>query len=236
MSNVITRVLFVEDEIDAREILGFYLETVFDVVKIACDGEEGFSLYSHAYEKKEIFDLVITDIKMPNKDGLSMIEEISLINENQKFIIVSAHKDEEYLFKSISLNVISYFVKPLDVKKIMEILKKVKNKVLEDKNIIEQTLELKNIDLNKTFSYDMKNKTLFKGNEIVNFSKKESLLLLALIKDIKVIKTKENLKKFIWNDDEITDATLRTVIKRVKDKISQDDFIVSKKGLGYIIE
>ena len=113
MSDLITRVLLVEDEEDAREILSFYLETVFDEVQIACDGQEGVDLYTKAYGENKIFDLVLTDIRMPNIDGLAMIEKITEINENQKFIIVSAYKYEEYLFKSINLNVISYYVKTL---------------------------------------------------------------------------------------------------------------------------
>ena len=69
----------------------------------------------------------------------------------------------------------------------------------------------------------------------MNLSKKETLLLQALVTNINEIKTKEFLKEFIWNDSTTSDATMRTVIKRVKDKIIDDDFIVSKKGLGYII-
>jgi len=71
---------------------------------------------------------------------------------------------------------------------------------------------------------------------MVSLSKKESLLLLALFTDISEIKTKEYLKDFVWKDGVTTDDTLRTVIKRLKDKITQEDFIVSKKGLGYIID
>ena len=125
MSELITRVLLVEDEEDAREILEFYLDTIFDEVKIACDGQEGLELYTKYHEENKTFDLVLTDIQMPNKDGLSMLDDITQINEDQKFIIVSAYKDEEYLFRSIGLNVISYFVKPLEVKTVMEMLKKV---------------------------------------------------------------------------------------------------------------
>lgn len=239
MIEIITRVLLVEDEEDAREILSFYLDTIFDEVEIACDGQEGCELYKKAFDSKKAFDLVLTDIKMPNIDGLTMIEEITKINEEQKFIIVSAYKDEEYLFKSINLNVISYFVKPLEVKNIMELLKKVKVKVLEDKNklsILSVESEEK-INLNKTYSFDSSLNLLYKDvDELVDLSKKETLLVQALVKNIKEIKTKEYLKKFIWNDENTSDATLRTVIKRVKDKIESDDFIVSKKGLGYIIE
>jgi DNA-binding response OmpR family regulator len=234
MSEYITRVLLVEDEEDAREILSFYLDTVFDEVKIACDGEEGFDLYEKAYNENKTFDLVLTDIQMPNVDGLTMIENITRVNENQKFIIVSAYKDEEYLFKSINLNVISYFVKPLEVKNMMVMLKKVKSKVLEDKSnvIVEDELVL----LNSTYKYNRKTKQLYKNDELVDLTKKEKLLIEALAKNIKEIKTKEYLKEFIWNDINTSDATMRTVIKRVKDKIADDDFIVSKKGLGYLIE
>jgi len=234
MSEFSTRVLLVEDEVDAREILAFYLETLFDEVSIARDGQEGYNLYQEALKENKAFDLVITDIKMPNKDGLSMIDDISSLNEEQKFIIVSAHKDEEYLFRSISMNVISYFVKPLDVNKIMEILKKVKVKVLEDKTKENKSTSL--LIINKNYSYNSKNNTLYFQNKMVSLSKKESLLLLALFTDISEIKTKEYLKDFVWKDGVTTDATLRTVIKRLKDKITQEDFIVSKKGLGYIID
>jgi len=233
MSDLTTRVLLVEDEEDAREILSFYLDTIFDEIEIAKDGQEGFDLYQKFFDENKTFDLVLTDIKMPNKDGLAMIEEITALNNDQKFIIVSAFKDEEYLFRSIGLNVISYFVKPLEVKNMMEILKKVKTKVLEDKS--SQEIEEEIISLNDTYLFNRKTNILFTKDETVNLSKKETLLIQALVTNIKEIKTKEFLKEFIWNDSKTSDATMRTVIKRVKDKIVDNDFIVSKKGLGYII-
>lgn len=234
MDKITTRVLLVEDEEDAREILSFYLDTIFDEVQIACDGQEGLNIYKKYYDERKSFDLVLTDIKMPNKDGLTMVEDITKLNDEQKFIIVSAYKDEEYLFKSIGLNIISYFVKPLEIKTVMEILKKVKSKVLEDKSKNENLSEV--VNLNKTYSFNTKTNLLYKKDELIHLSKKETLLLKALITNIKQIKTKEFLKKSIWNDTNTSDATMRTVIKRVKDKISDDDFISSIKGLGYIIE
>lgn len=231
--NITTRVLLVEDEEDAREILSFYLDTVFDEVKVAVDGQNGLDIYKQYHEEDKTFDLVISDIKMPNLNGIEMIERISLENENQKFIIVSAHKDEEYLFKSISLNVISYFVKPLEVTNIMNILKKVKEKVLEDKKLMNKEEVIK---INSSYSYDVKKEILYNKDKNIDLSKKETLLLKALLEDIKSIKSKDSLKLSIWNDINSSDATLRTIIKRLKDKISKEDFIVSKKGKGYIVE
>ncbi|WP_072681998.1 response regulator transcription factor [Arcobacter sp. LA11] len=231
----ITRVLLVEDEEDAREILGFYLDTIFDEVEVAANGQEGFDKFLEDSKKNKYFDVIVTDIKMPDKDGLTMLEEIASIHEEQKFIIVSAFKDEEYLFRSINLNVISYFVKPLVVENIMQILKKVKNSILESAPL-EKKLDEKPIKINSTYTYDISKKLLYDGKDIVSLSKKETLLVHAMISKKGEINTNEILKKEVWQDTNTSDATLRTVIKRVKDKISKNDFIVSKKGLGYIVE
>jgi len=237
MNQRITRVLLVEDEEDAREILGFYLDTIFDEVEVASNGQEGFDKFLNNYNNNTLFDVIVTDIKMPEKDGLTMLEEISDINKEQKFIIVSAFKDEEYLFRSINLNVVSYFVKPLVVENIMQILKKVKKSILETPlRIISEEKNITKITINETYSYDLSKKLLYNNEEIVNLSKKETLLVNALIIKKGEISTNEILKESIWNDVNTSDATLRTVIKRVKDKIAINDFIVSKKGLGYIIE
>lgn len=234
MSERITRVLLVEDEEDAREILAFYLDTLFDEVEVAGTGVEGLEIFNSRFKENILFDVIVTDIRMPELDGLSMLEKITEVNEEQKFIIVSAYKDEEYLFRSINLNVVSYFVKPLVVENIMQILKKVKHQILEknqSNNIFSNMIKL-----NEIYSYSKDKKLLYDNDEIVNLSKKETLLLDAMISKKGEVINNDFLKVSVWNDKNTSDATLRTVIKRVKDKISKDDFIVSKKGLGYIIE
>jgi DNA-binding response OmpR family regulator len=235
--NRITRALLVEDEEDAREILGFYLDTIFDEVEIACDGQEGLDKFLQNNKKEKYFDVIVTDIQMPKKDGLTMIEEMATIEENQKFIIVSAHKDEEFLFRSINLNVMGYFVKPLVVENIMQLLKKVKKSILEKTELSKnKEVEINLIRINNTFTYDKKKRLLYEADVMVNLSKKETLLLDAMIERKNEINSIETLKMAVWNNIDISDATLRTAIKRLKDKITKDDFIVSKKGLGYIIE
>jgi DNA-binding response OmpR family regulator len=233
MNEVKTRVLLVEDEVDAREILQFYLETLFDEVTVATNGIDGYNICKKRYKDKILYDVIITDIKMPKKNGIEMIEDISKLLPEQKYIIVSAHKDEEYLFKSISLNVIGYFVKPLAVDNIMDMLKKVKNDIL----ILKQKETDPNlISLNKTYTYNKSIEQLYKNNNQIRFSKKELEFVKILLNHIGTIVSKEQIKKFIWHDFETSDATMRTIIKRVKDKISDDDFIISRKGYGYIIE
>ncbi|KAB7886684.1 response regulator transcription factor [Poseidonibacter ostreae] len=234
MSNMTTRVLLVEDEDVARKTLAFYLNTIFDEVVLACDGEEGFSILKENIENDKTFDLVLTDLKMPNVDGMGMIDLIREVIPNQRFIIVSAHKNEEDLLKLINLRVLGYFLKPLNIDNMMEMLKKAKEEVLEDKK--EANINTNLVTLNKTYTYDLSNDKLYNHESIVKLSKKELDILQVLIKSIGEVISVEKFKEAVWNDIETNDSAFRTVMKRLKDKVIDDDFIVSHKGYGYIIE
>lgn len=233
MKKYSTRVLLVEDEDVARKTLSFYLNTIFDEVVVACDGDEGNAIFHRNYEAKKSFDLVLTDLKMPNKDGIEMIDEIRKTVPNQRFIIVSAHKNEDDLLKLINLRVLGYFVKPLNIDNMMEMLKKAKEEVLAD-NL--PTIQSDLIVLNKKYTYNKANDKLYYEENIVKLSKKELDILMVLIDNIGEVVPVEKFKESVWNDINTNDSAFRTVMKRLKDKVKEDDFIISHKGYGYIIE
>ena len=230
-----TRVLLVEDEDLARKTLSFYLNTIFDEVVLAKDGAEGLLLIKENFEKNDNFDLVLTDLNMPNLSGIQMIDEILKLIPDQRFIIVSAHKNEEDLLKLINLRVCGYFVKPLNIDNMMEMLQKAREEVLKDK----QPKEVKNkalISLNNSYTFDLSANKLYCKNIIVKLSKKESEILDVLIQNLGEIISVDKFKEIVWDDITINDSSFRTVMKRLKDKIKDDDFIISHKGYGYIIE
>ncbi len=234
MKAYITRVLLVEDEDVARKTLSFYLNTIFDEVVVACDGAEGSKIFKKNYDEEKQFDLVLTDLKMPNKDGMSMIDEIRELTPNQRFIIVSAHKNEDDLLKLINLRVLGYFVKPLNIDNMMEMLKKAKEEVLADNKVEEESKDY--ITLNKRYTYNTISDKLYNEESIVKLSKKELDILKVLIDNLGEVVPVEKFKELVWGDINTNDSAFRTVMKRLKDKVKDDDFIVSHKGYGYIIE
>ncbi len=233
MRKNVTRVLLVEDEADAREILSFYLNTIFEDVVSAIDGQIGYEIFQKELEAGKTFDLVLTDIKMPNLNGMDMIGQMLDLKKEQKFIIVSAYRDEEKLMKSINFRVLGYFLKPINVDNMMEILTKAKEQVLKEK---EQSLESDAIEINEYYTYYKERKLLYCDGVLVKLSKKETQLLDILVNNIGNIITIETFKKALWNDINKSDITFRTVMKRLKDKVEEKDFILSLKGQGYIIE
>ncbi len=234
MKKYLTRVLLVENEDVARKTLSFYLNTIFDEVVIAKDGLDGSLIFKKNFEENNQFDLILTELKMPNKDGLTMIDEIRKIHSSQRFIIVSAHKNEDDLLKLINLRVLGYFVKPLNIDNMMEMLKKVKEEVLADNRAVKEDNDL--ITLNKRYRYNKVKDKLYNKESIVKLSKKELDVLKVLIKNLGEVVSVERFKELVWGDINTNDSAFRTVMKRLKDKIKDDDFIISYKGYGYIIE
>lgn len=234
MKNYSTRVLLVEDEDVARKTLSFYLNTIFDEVVVACDGEEASQTFKKNFDDNKNFDLVLTDLKMPNKDGISMIDDIRKLVPNQRFIIVSAHKNEDDLLKLINLRVLGYFVKPLNIDNMMDMLKKAKEEVLADNATSSEENDL--LVLNKIYTYNKANDKLYNEENIVKLSKKELDILKVLIERIGEVIPVEKFKEMVWDDINTNDSAFRTVMKRLKDKVKDDDFVISHKGYGYIIE
>ncbi len=131
-------VLYVEDDLSIQEKTKLLLETIFLRVDTAINGEEGLKQYQ---TKK--YDLVITDIRMPKKDGISLIKDIKLINQEQSIIVTSAHDDSEKLLELISLGISSFIVKPMNMEKFFYAIdsevKKIHLKHIIEQHIIEQS-------------------------------------------------------------------------------------------------
>ncbi len=234
MEKYVTKVLLVEDEKVARDTLSFYLNTIFDEVTIASNGAEGLNTFKEQLSKNKYFDLILTDLKMPHKSGMSMIDGILKIMPEQRFIIVSAHKNQEDLLKLINLHVLGYFTKPLNIDNMMQILQKVKKEVLSSKldNILDKDL----IKLNEIYTYHKIKNKLYNLNLNVKLSKKELDILKVLINNMGELVPVEQFKKDVWGDVQTNDSAFRTVMKRLKDKVKDNDFIISHKGYGYIVE
>lgn len=130
-------VLYVEDNQELLENFTMYLSKFFNSITNAKNGEEGLKLYK---EKK--FDIVITDINMPQLNGLSMASEIKKINSEQIIVVVSAYSESKILLESIKQGIEGYIIKPIDYEEINKVLYKlcinIKNEYENSINIEQQ--------------------------------------------------------------------------------------------------
>jgi putative nucleotidyltransferase with HDIG domain len=112
--------LYVEDDVLLNNETTAYLKKFFKRVDNAFDGKDGLDLY----KKNSDYDLVVTDIKMSNLDGIGMSKEIKNINPSQSIVIISAYTDASYFIDSIMLGVDGYIIKPMDYNQFNEVIYK----------------------------------------------------------------------------------------------------------------
>lgn len=127
------KILIVEDEDIIRKGLIFmmdWLKVNCVVAGEAADGEEGLK------KIKEIRpDIVITDIKMPFKNGIQMLEE-SITLYGYEAIIISGYSEFEDVKKAITLNVTEYLLKPIDFIHLYQTIEKLTDKIEASKKVL----------------------------------------------------------------------------------------------------
>jgi excisionase family DNA binding protein len=108
------RVLVVDDEASIRELLAKTLELADYDVEVVPDGRTAVARLRSA-----TYDLLITDLKMPGMDGLSLIRETRRLAPELPVIIITAYSTEASAIEAIDLGVAGYLTKPFRIARIL---------------------------------------------------------------------------------------------------------------------
>jgi len=132
------KILIVEDEKSMREVLKILLEGENYDVLSASDGLEGLS-----YISKDIFDLVITDIKMPKVDGFELLKKTNALSPDTLVIMITAFGTTEKAVEAMKLGAYDYINKPFNIDEIRLIVKKAieKKRLKEELSLLREKAE-----------------------------------------------------------------------------------------------
>lgn len=114
------KVLYVEDDKQTQKATLGFLNEFFEDITLAEDGEKGLEVFN-----KTAFDLIITDINMPNINGIEMIENIRFDNDTTPIIVLSAHNETNYFMDCIQLGVEGFLLKPIEIDPFVAALEKI---------------------------------------------------------------------------------------------------------------
>lgn len=134
------RLLVVEDEEMIRNKIIYntnWKEHGFVEVLQASNGMEALDIV-----RKNNIDIVITDIQMPEMNGIELIREIKNLNRGIKCIIITAYAEFEYAKESVKLNVNDYILKPFKSKDLLDIVKKLSEEINRERN---ERVEVENL-------------------------------------------------------------------------------------------
>ncbi len=110
------KVLYVEDNKDARESMIGLLTNIFSDITIAVDGKDGLDKF---YENKFSYDLIISDINMPKMNGIEMVTQIKKEKEDIKVLLLSAYSENEYPLDA-NLKIDVRLNKPINFERLFE--------------------------------------------------------------------------------------------------------------------
>ncbi len=127
------KLLYVEDNQEARESTLIVLEEFFDEIVVAVNGEDGYEKF---VEYQETVDIIITDINMPKLNGLEMTKKINDINKDIPILVLSAHNDSNFFIDSIKLGIEGYLLKPIEIEQFIDVLDIVIQKIKLKNNVI----------------------------------------------------------------------------------------------------
>jgi two-component system LytT family response regulator len=122
MENI--RIIIIDDEAPAREIIKHYLKEV-ESVEIIAECADGFTGLKTISSMKP--DLVFLDIQMPRLTGIEMVE---VLTEKPEIIFTTAY--DQYALRAFELNAVDYLMKPFPKRRFLEAVKKAINKIRSD--------------------------------------------------------------------------------------------------------
>jgi len=129
--------MVVEDEVAANEMLSSTFKSFFSDVVSAFDGKQALEM-----AKKVKPDIIFVDIIMPEMDGIELSRKLREHNANQIIIVISASNDIQKISESIEVGVNSFIQKPIDTKKIIELLKNITSLVKKKKKVETKTFSI----------------------------------------------------------------------------------------------
>lgn len=133
-------ILYIEDDVLTANALIEFISSLENVNSVK-HYDNALDVLNYLKDNNFNFDVIITDINMPEKSGLEFLEEFN--NNDIYTIVTTAYDDKEYLHNSINLSVNKYLIKPLNFMNLSSAITDAYNKKVQ--NIQKLSLEKENI-------------------------------------------------------------------------------------------
>ncbi|HBF5316774.1 TPA: response regulator transcription factor [Clostridioides difficile] len=177
-------------------------------------------------------ELVLLDINLPFYDGFHWCNEIRKISK-VPIIFISSRNSNMYVIMGVNLGADDYIQKPFSVDvlvaKVNALLRRTYNFVDNNSNQI----------IHNGVTLDLSTATINYEDNTIELTKNEIKILHELMKYKGQIVSRNKLMKKLWDNDWfVDDNTLTVNVNRIRSKLNEiglEDFIETKRGLGYII-
>ena len=216
------KILIAEDDRELRLLFSRVLQKNGFEVHCAADGKE-----AHEAIKSEFFDLIISDIMMPEMNGYELISACREVGINTPILVITAKGDLKDMRAGYSLGADDYMVKPINVN---EMVLKVQAMLRRASMMNEHRLTVGGAVL------ELDTLTVISGADAQTLPQKEFLLLYKMASYLGKIFTRNDLMREVWGYENESDThTVDVHIARLRDRLKgiSDFKIETIRGVGY---
>ena len=218
-------VLLCEDDENLGMLLREYLQAKGYAADLLPDGAAGLDAF-----KKAKYDLIVSDVMMPVKDGFTMAQEIRAINPDVPIIFLTAKTMKEDIFEGFKIGADDYITKPFSMEELTFRIEAILRRVHGKRNKENTVYHLGN------FVFDTQKQILVKGDKQTKLTTKESELLALLCSHANEILQREFALKNIWIDDNYFNArSMDVYITKLRKHLKEEPTIeiINIHGKGY---
>jgi DNA-binding response OmpR family regulator len=225
------RILVVEDEPSIAEVVSLYMKRAGYQVQIAKDGRQAMSLL-----EKQIPDLVVMDLMLPEIDGLSLTRWLR-DHSNVPIIMVTARREEIDRIAGLEMGADDYVVKPFSPQELVSRVRAVLRRIGRDQAEAgsDRSLSFEGLTI------DSRSRVVTVKKSEVELTAKEFDMLYLLARHPKQVFTRDQLLERVWGRaDYIDPGTVTVHVRRLREKIESDasspKHIITVWGVGYKFE
>lgn len=220
------KILVVEDERDLNRIITKHLKKNNYSVDSCFDDQEALDFISYSE-----YDLIITDIMMPNVDGYEFIDKLRANKNNTPVIMLTAKDTLEDKIVGLDSGADDYIVKPFEFD---ELLARIRVLMRRNYGLATNIIQIEEVTL------DLAKKQVTKSGEIIDLTGKEYEVLEYLMKNKGSILSRDQILNHVWDYEyEGASNIVDVIIKNIRKKLDRGEgntIIYTKRGLGYFVK
>ncbi len=227
MENSNINILLVEDDTHLGPLLEEYLKAKNFKVQLAKDGKKGYDLFC-----KYSFDLLILDVMMPIKDGITLAKEIRLTNKQVPIIFLTAKSMKEDKMEGFEAGADDYMTKPFSMEELLARITAIMRRTNKQKTLDNTETQFKI----GNYKFNTETQVLEINKNTHKLTTKESELLRLLCVYKNDILDRAFTLKTIWNDDNYFNSrSMDVYIAKLRKCLTEDKSIdiINVHGKGF---
>lgn len=217
------KILLAEDEKSLSKALVSILKRSNYLVDAVYNGQEALE-----YLQTGVYDLLILDIMMPKKDGISVLKELRQKGNSIPVLILTAKSELDDKVLGLDCGADDYLTKPFVIKELLARIRALSRRINRH---IDDILAYGNITLNRS-TFELSN-----GNDKIILLNKEFQMLELLMLNPNVVVPTERIMDKIWGYDSDSDInvvwTYVSYLRRKLDSLNANFKIKATRNIGY---